>query len=145
MIDLIVAGGVVATLDSKRTVFDDGAVAIHGDRIVDVGPSDAVKARHTAKRTLDAKGKAVIPGLIDAHAHAGHGLIKTMGGGDSDLWYDACEKAYTVGSSDAFWHAEAQLAALERLRFGVTTGVSLLGGGDTIMRTDDPSFGAAHC
>ncbi len=145
MIDLIVAGGVVATLDSKRTVFDDGAVAIQGDRIVDVGPSDAVKARHTAKRTLDAKGKAVIPGLIDAHAHAGHGLIKTMGGGDSDLWYDACEKAYTVGSSDAFWHAEAQLAALERLRFGVTTGVSLLGGGDTIMRTDDPSFGAAHC
>jgi cytosine/adenosine deaminase-related metal-dependent hydrolase len=145
MIDLIVAGGVVATLDSKRTVFDDGAVAIQGDRIVDVGPSDAIKARHTAKRTLDAKGKAVIPGLIDAHAHAGHGLIKTMGGGDSDLWYDACEKAYTVGSSDAFWHAEAQLAALERLRFGVTTGVSLLGGGDTIMRTDDPSFGAAHC
>ncbi|MCZ8309575.1 MAG: amidohydrolase family protein [Magnetospirillum sp.] len=145
MIDLLVANGVVATLDPSRTVYDDGAVAIAGDRIVDVGPSDVLKARHTAKRTIDAKGKAVLPGLIDAHAHAGHGLIKTMGGGNSKLWYDACGQAYTVGSTDAFWFAEAQLAALERLRFGVTTGVSLLGGGDTIMRTDEPSYGAAHC
>ncbi|MFN7190778.1 MAG: imidazolonepropionase-like domain-containing protein, partial [Rhodospirillales bacterium] len=86
MIDLLVANGVVATLDPSRTVYDDGAVAIAGDRIVDVGPSDVLKARHTAKRTIDAKGKAVLPGLIDAHAHAGHGLIKTMGGGNSKLW-----------------------------------------------------------
>ena len=86
-----------------------------------------------------------MPGLIDGHAHAGHGLIKTMGGGRSDLWYEACEQAYTVGSTPDFWHAEAQLAALERLRFGVTTGVSLLGGGDSIMRTDEPVYGDAHC
>ncbi|HBB85023.1 MAG TPA: amidohydrolase, partial [Sulfitobacter sp.] len=39
----------------------------------------------------------------------------------------------------------ARLAALERLRFGVTTGVSLLGGGDTIMRSDHPDYAAAHC
>jgi cytosine/adenosine deaminase-related metal-dependent hydrolase len=68
-----------------------------------------------------------------------------MGGGRSDLWYHACEGAYTVGSTEAFWRAEAQLAALERLRFGVTTGVSLLGGGDSVMRTDDPVYGDAHC
>ncbi|MCZ8146962.1 MAG: amidohydrolase family protein, partial [Roseomonas sp.] len=37
-----------------------------------------------------------------------------------------------------------QLAALERLRFGVTTGVSLLGGGDSIGRVDDPAFTDAH-
>ncbi len=86
-----------------------------------------------------------MPGLVDGHAHAGHGLIKTMGGGRSDLWYEACQLAYTVGSTPDFWRAEAQLAALERLRFGVTTGVSLLGGGDSIMRTDEPVYGDAHC
>jgi cytosine/adenosine deaminase-related metal-dependent hydrolase len=37
------------------------------------------------------------------------------------------------------------LAALERLMFGVTTGLSLLGGGDSVMRTDSPAHGAAHC
>lgn len=145
MIDLLVTGGTVITVDPARRTIENGAIAIKGDRIVEVGPADAIADRHAARRTIDARGKAIIPGLIDAHAHAGHGLIKTMGGGRSDLWYDACEQAYTVGSTEEFWYAESRLAALERLRFGVTTGVSLLGGGDTIMRTDDPAYGAAHC
>ena len=102
-------------------------------------------AAHSAPRVIDARGKAVLPGLIDGHAHAGHGLIKTLGGGRGDLWYRACETVYTVASTEGFWRAEAELAALERLTFGVTTGVSLLGGGDTILRTDDPAYGDAHC
>eukprot|EP00873_Tetraselmis_striata_P026308 jgi/Tetstr1/446572/TSEL_034097.t1 len=85
-----------------------------------------------------------MPGLIDVHAHAGHGLIKTMGMDIGNRWEEICGEVYTTGSTPEFWHAEARLAALERLTFGVTTGVSLLGGGDTIMRTDDPVYGAAH-
>ena len=145
MADLIVANGIVITVDGDRRIIDDGAVAIEGDRIVDIGSTSEIAARHTAPRTIDASRKAVLPGLIDAHAHAGHGLIKTMGAGDSEAWYKACELAYTVASTPDFWRAEAQLAALERLRFGVTAGVSLLGGGDTILRTDDPDYGDAHC
>lgn len=145
MADILIVNGVVVTVDPERRVIDDGAVAIAGDRIVAVGPTAEVKAAHAAPRVIDARGKAVLPGLIDGHAHAGHGLIKTMGGGRGDLWYQACETVYTVASTEAFWRAEAELAALERLTFGVTTGVSLLGGGDTILRTDDPAYGAAHC
>ncbi len=145
MADLFIMGGTLITMDPTRRIIEDGAVAITGNRIVDIGTSSEISARHAALRIIDAAGKAVMPGLIDGHAHAGHGLIKTMGGGRSDLWYDACEQAYTVGSTEAFWRAEAQLAALERLRFGVTTGMSLLGGGDSIMRTDDPAYADAHC
>jgi cytosine/adenosine deaminase-related metal-dependent hydrolase len=145
MADLIVAHGFVITMDDERRMIADGAVAIEKDRIVAVGPSDEILARHQALEVIDASRKAVIPGLIDAHAHAGHGLIKTLGAGDSDAWYRACELAYTVASTPEFWHAEAQLAALERLKFGVTAGVSLLGGGDTILRTDDSAYGDAHC
>ena len=50
-----------------------------------------------------------------------------------------------MGSTEEFWFAEGRLAALERLRFGVTAGISLLGGGDTIMRTDAPAYADAHC
>jgi cytosine/adenosine deaminase-related metal-dependent hydrolase len=145
MVDILVSGGVLIPVDPQRRIIEDGAVAISGDRIVAVGPTADVASRFPADVTIDAGGKAILPGLVDSHAHAGHGLIKTMGGGRSDLWYDACERAYTVGSTEAFWRAEAQLAALERLRFGVTTGVSLLGGGDSVMRTDEPSYGDAHC
>lgn len=44
-----------------------------------------------------------------------------------------------------FWESEAELAALERLKCGTTTGVSFLGGGDSVMRTDDLRYGNAHC
>jgi 5-methylthioadenosine/S-adenosylhomocysteine deaminase len=143
-IDILITHGTVVTMDGKRRVIEDGAVAIAKDRIVDVGTTTALATRHKARKTIDASGQAVMPGLVDVHAHAGHGFIKTLGGGDSKAWYDACGWAYTVGSTPEFWRAEAQLAALERLRFGVTTGVSLLGGGDTILRTDDPIYGDAH-
>jgi 5-methylthioadenosine/S-adenosylhomocysteine deaminase len=145
MADILIVNGIVVTMDGKRRVIEDGAVAIEKDRIVAVGTTAQVKAKYTAKTVIDASKKIVMPGLVDAHAHAGHGFIKTLGAGDSDKWYRACGYVYTQGSTPEFWHAEAQLAALERLRFGVTTGVSLLGGGDTILRTDDPMYGDAHC
>ena len=145
MADIIITNGIIVTMDPKRRVIEDGAVAITGDRIVAVGTTAQVMAKHQAKTIIDATRKIVMPGLVDVHAHAGHGFIKTLGAGRSDLWYAACGYVYTQGSTPEFWRAEAQLAALERLRFGVTTGVSLLGGGDTILRTDDPVYGDAHC
>ena len=88
---------------------------------------------------------AAIPGLIDCHSHAGHGLVRSLGAGDGKAWYDACAEIYARGSTVEFWRAEARLALLERLKAGVTTAVSLLGGGDDVYRTDDPAYGDAHC
>lgn len=144
MADILVSGGVVVTLDPERRVIEDGAVAITGDRVIAVGPRVEIEAAHPAPRRIDARRKAILPGLIDAHAHAGHGLVKTMAGPDGEAWTEACRVIYTTGSDPRFWYAEARLAALERLMCGVTTGVSLLGGGDSIMRTDDPRHGERH-
>ena len=144
-IDLLIAHGTLITVDAQRRVIDDGAVAIDGDRIVDVGPTSEVASRYAALRTIDARRKAVLPGLIDCHAHAGHGLLKNLGGGDANAWMDACRVVYTLGSDEQFWYAEARLAALERIRCGTTTGVCLFGGGDSMMRVDDPRYAARHC
>lgn len=144
-IDLLIIRGTVITVDGARRVIEEGAVAVHADRIVAVGGSAELEARYRARKTIDAYRKAVLPGLIDSHAHAGHGLLKTMGAGDAQTWSDACQTIYTIGSDEDFWHAEARLAALERLRCGTTTGVCLFGGGDTIMRVDEPRYAARHC
>jgi cytosine/adenosine deaminase-related metal-dependent hydrolase len=145
MTDLLLRGGVVITMDAARRVIPDGAVAIANGRIAAVGPAAEVAAAHPAPaQVIEARGKAILPGLIDGHAHAGHGLVKTMGNGDSAAWSEACRVIYTRASPPSFWRAEARLAALERLRFGVTTGVSLLGGGDSIGRVDHPAFTDAH-
>jgi cytosine/adenosine deaminase-related metal-dependent hydrolase len=146
MTDLLLRGGVVITMDPARRVIPDGAVAIANGRIVAVGPSREVETNHpNAVQVIEARGKAILPGLIDGHAHAGHGLVKTMGNNDGAAWGEACRIIYTLASPPSFWRAEAKLAAFERLRFGVTTGVSLLGGGDSVQRVDEPVFCDAHC
>ncbi len=56
---------------SDLGVIEDGAVYIEGDRIVDVGRSEEVLQRHPdAETLLDATGRAVVPGFVDAHTHA---------------------------------------------------------------------------
>jgi cytosine/adenosine deaminase-related metal-dependent hydrolase len=144
-VDILIEHGCVITMDPARRVIDDGAVAVKGDRIVAVGETSELARRYRAARVIDARRKAVLPGLIDAHAHAGHAMLRTIGGADGDAWTAACEAIYTRASDEAFWETESHLAALERLKAGVTTGVSLLGGGDSIMRVDDPVYARRHC
>jgi 5-methylthioadenosine/S-adenosylhomocysteine deaminase len=144
-VSLLISGATVITVDSRRRVVEDGAIAVQGDRIIDVGPRGELQRRYTAEQVIDASRKVALPGLIDSHGHAGHGLVKTLGGGDSDVWYNACHEIYSRGSDEEFWYAEALLTNLERLKFGVTTGVSFMGGGNFVMRTDDPAYGERHC
>ena len=144
MVEILVSGGTVITMDPERRVIKDGAVAIKGGRIVDVGSTKDLKTKHAADRVIDASRKIVMPGLFDGHSHAGHGLVRSLGL-HTELWYQACEEIYSRGSTEGFWRAEALLTALERLRFGVTCSLTFLGGGDSVMRTDDPAYGDRHC
>lgn len=50
-------------------LIEHGAVACRDGFIVDVGPTDALSARYQADETMDAGGRAVIPGLVDPHTH----------------------------------------------------------------------------
>ena len=92
-VDLIATGGTVVSMDAARRIIDRGTVVISGDRIVAVGDAEEIAARYTAFKTIDASGKVVMPGLIDVHAHAGHGLIKTMGMEQAGHWEEICNAA----------------------------------------------------
>src|SRR3954471_5549542 len=52
-------------------VIRGGAVAVRGERILAVGESDEIIHAHRAEdtRLVDATGKTVTPGLVDAHTH----------------------------------------------------------------------------
>jgi cytosine/adenosine deaminase-related metal-dependent hydrolase len=130
-------------MDPQRRIIHDGAVAVSADRITFVGQSTELGGRRAAT-VIDAGGNVVMPGLIDTHAHAGHGLTKTLGEGgvgiDTD-WDDFMERIYFQASTPDFWRSEARLSGLEKLKFGVTTGMSMLG---SYPRYDDPGMWAAH-
>lgn len=138
-VDLKIVGATIITIDAERRVIENGAILVDKGRIVAVGADDGRPARER----LDGTDMVVLPGLIDGHAHAGHGLVKSLGAGRSGIWFEACERIYTRATSAAFWRAEARLSALERLKAGVTCGLSLMGGGPDIMATDDVENGNA--
>ena len=140
-IDLLLAGGTVVTMGPDRAVIEVGAVAIDGARILAVGPTPEVERRYRARRTLDCRGRAVLPGLIDVHGHGGHSLLKTIGSDTPSLWMRIATPTYFHFVTPEFWYADGLVAALERLRFGVTCGVSVIG---SQPRSDDPAFGDNH-
>ncbi|HSG46607.1 MAG TPA: amidohydrolase family protein [Longimicrobiales bacterium] len=51
-------------------VIESGTVVVEGNRIVAVGPADRVEVPRGA-HVVDASGKFIMPGLVDAHAHHG--------------------------------------------------------------------------
>ena len=66
--DLILSNGKIITVDERFSIAQ--AIAIRGDRFVAVGSNqDILRLAGPSTRKIDLGGKAVIPGLIDAHAH----------------------------------------------------------------------------
>jgi imidazolonepropionase len=71
VIDAVVHGAaeLVAGRDES---YADGAVAIEDGRVVAVGPTEAVTREYppeNAVEHVDADGRAVLPGFVDAHTH----------------------------------------------------------------------------
>jgi Tol biopolymer transport system component/imidazolonepropionase-like amidohydrolase len=68
-----VGGRVISMRDAERSqeVIEDGVVMVDGDRITAVGARADVGVPAGA-RVIDVSGKTLIPGIIDAHAHAAH-------------------------------------------------------------------------
>src|ERR1035437_8245154 len=116
---MIITNGSVVTRNDAGDVLCGGAVAIEGDRIVDVGDTAEVLARHPAEgaRVIDAAGQAVLPGL---HYHTALGK-----GGSEHLplweyletcWYPIIR---ALDHEAAYWAALASRS--EERRVGVTT------------------------
>lgn len=59
-------------MDQKRRVFERGSVAIEGDKIVAVGKD----VKEKADTVIDARGKVVLPGLINCHTHLSMTLLR---------------------------------------------------------------------
>ena len=66
-VDTLVVNGVIYTVDSSFSTAQ--AMAIKDGIIVATGTDAEILAAYTAPEKIDAKGQAVYPGFIDAHAH----------------------------------------------------------------------------
>ena len=122
-VSLIVANGIVITVDGTRRVLNPGSVAINGTQIVAVDTPAAIAARYRSADTIDATGKVVMPGLINTHTHAAMVMFRGLGN-DLNLmdWlqkYIFPAEAKTV--SPEFVRVGTRLALLEMIQSGTTT------------------------
>lgn len=121
--DLLIVGGTVVTMDENRRVIEDGAVAVKDGKIALVGTRADVTKNLKAKQTVDARGKVVIPGLINTHTHVPMGLFRGIAD-DLDLqeWltkYIFPAEAKNV--DEAFVRAGTRLGLAEFIKGGTTT------------------------
>ncbi|MCK4477071.1 amidohydrolase [Candidatus Bathyarchaeota archaeon] len=78
MVDILIRNGIVVTMDKEKRIFKDGALAIEGDGIIDVGSSVELEKKYSPNREIDARGKVILPGLINTHTHLFQNLLKGM-------------------------------------------------------------------
>jgi len=121
--DLVVSGGTIVTMDGQRRVIEDGAIAVNRDAIVGIGPRAEIEAKYAARQQIDARGKLVLPGLIDGHTHVPMTLLRGLKDDVTlDVWlekYIFPAEAKNVNEDFVRWGT--RLAAAEMIRSGTTT------------------------
>jgi cytosine/adenosine deaminase-related metal-dependent hydrolase len=74
---LIHGARLLAVMDDARTRLADGYVLIEDDRIVEIG-SGAPAHADTVNRIIDARGKVILPGLVNTHHHLPQVLTRNV-------------------------------------------------------------------
>ena len=69
-VSLVVANGIVVTMDGAGRILSPGSVAIRDNEIVAVDTPAAIDAQYRGRERIDATGHIVLPGLINTHTHA---------------------------------------------------------------------------
>jgi 5-methylthioadenosine/S-adenosylhomocysteine deaminase len=121
--DLIIAGGTVVSMDAKRSIQDDAAIAIQGDTIVAIGRREQIAAHYQSAQTLDATGKLILPGFINGHTHVPMTLFRGLHDDVTlnDWLYKYIFPAEAKNVNEDFVRWGTRLAAAEQIRSGVTT------------------------
>jgi 5-methylthioadenosine/S-adenosylhomocysteine deaminase len=121
--DLLINGGTIVTMDGDRLILEDGAVVVKGDVISAIGFRTDLEKKYIADQTIDARGKLVLPGLINGHTHVPMTLFRGL---HDDVTLDEWLHKYIFPAeaknvTEEFVRWGTRLAAAEQIRGGITT------------------------
>src|SRR4030043_1920772 len=122
-VDYIICGDYVLPMDEGLTVIKDGAIAVSGTTILEVGTSKEISKKYASETIIMGEGKAVFPGLINTHTHAAMVFFRGIADDlplkewlENHIW--PLENKWL---SPDFISDAVELACLEMLKGGVTT------------------------
>ena len=113
----------ILTMDENMNQFHPGAIAVSGNKIVEVGDETEMKAKYSAEEIIDCKDKVLMPGLINSHTHVPMTLLRGLA---DDLRLDVWLMGYMMPVerefvSPDFCRLGSQIACAEFIRGGVTS------------------------
>ncbi len=114
---LCIKNATVVTQDEDRRILKNAAVYAEDGKIVEIGD-----VKREADTVIDATGRVVIPGLINAHTHLSMGLFR--GYGDDMLLEDWLQNRIWPAEgrlTETTMAAGADLGLLEMIRAGTTS------------------------
>ena len=124
-VNLLITNGLLLSLagnGDELVASEPTAVAVRGDRIADIGPTELLQSRYVADKVLDASHHLIMPGLFNAHHHIGDYHARGLGT-DKALWGWLGTLMFpvwaSIGPEDAY--VAALMACLENIRMGNTT------------------------
>jgi len=120
--DVLMVNGLVLTMDEDAGIIEDGAVAVRDQKIVALGATRDL-AGWRAKEKVEARGKLIMPGLVNAHTHLPMSLFRGLA---DDLPLEQWLHEHIFPAEAKFVTPEsvgigAQLSAAEMLLGGTTT------------------------
>jgi len=122
-VDYIIRADYLLTMEGDLSVIRDGAVAVAGSVIADVGTFTEIAKTYSSQKTFGGKNRVVFPGLVNTHTHAAmvyfRGLaddLPLMEWLQNHIW-----PAEGKWMNESFVGDAVELACLEMLKAGVTT------------------------
>lgn len=135
-VDLLIKNATVLTMDQDKTVFDNGLVAVKGNKIYAVTDGSDLN-EYQATKTIDADGDIVMPGLINSHTHASMTVFRSMADDVPDRLHRYIFPLEKKLVSRDMVRIGAQLGNVEMLKGGVTTYADMYYFEDEVAKTVD--------
>src|SRR6266566_6009649 len=118
---ILITNGYVVTVDSQRSVWPGGFVAIEGRDIVAVGRAAETPPAQGFEAVIDARGCIVLPGLINTHQHHWYTLFKGLADGYLlEDWVANFLLPLSLNLSEEAMRVSSYVAGMEMLSTGTT-------------------------
>jgi 5-methylthioadenosine/S-adenosylhomocysteine deaminase len=113
----------IVTVDRSRRVLKNASIVIDGDKIVDIGKTDAVDAKYAGRgEIVDAAGTLIAPGFINTHVHTFEHLSRGLIPDNlaTRPWVLQYFLPFQAELTEAEAHISAKLACLDMVKCGTT-------------------------